>query len=78
MPPEEPLRGAGDVVAKVTTFLGFKTCGGCAKRREALNDLLPFTAQARPPKAAAATLGPSAVIQRRLGPDEKPPTKEEP
>ena len=78
MPPDEPMKGVGDVVAKVTTFLGFKTCGGCQKRREALNDLLPFTIQSRPPKVAGGLPPPSAVIQRRLGPDERPPTKETP
>lgn len=36
------FRGLGDVVAAVTKTLGIKTCGGCAKRREALNKLVPF------------------------------------
>lgn len=76
MMPEEPPKGLGDVVAKVTTFLGFKTCGGCAKRREALNDLLPFQTAPRPPKVAWGLPGPSPVIQRRMGPGEQPPTKD--
>lgn len=28
---------AGDLVQKVTSVLGIPTCGGCAKRREAMN-----------------------------------------
>jgi hypothetical protein len=36
------MRGLGDAVAKVTKTLGIKECGGCKKRREALNKLVPF------------------------------------
>lgn len=36
------IRGLGDVVSAVTKSLGIKECGGCAKRREALNKLVPF------------------------------------
>ena len=32
-----PSRGLGDIVAKVASTVGIKPCGGCAKRREALN-----------------------------------------
>jgi len=36
-----PARGLGDVVATVTKVVGLKTCGGCQKRREALNAAVP-------------------------------------
>ena len=37
-----PVRGLGDVVAKVTKAVGIKPCGPCQKRREALNRMVPF------------------------------------
>lgn len=42
---KQPLgvRGLGDVVAKMTSAVGIKPCGGCKKRQEALNKLVPFT-----------------------------------
>jgi hypothetical protein len=36
-------RGLGDTIAKVTTALGIKPCGGCKKRQELLNKLLPYS-----------------------------------
>ena len=38
------MRGLGDVVAAMTSAVGIKagSCGPCAKRREALNRLIPF------------------------------------
>ena len=36
-------RGVGDVVKNVTNAMGMKTCGKCQKRREALNNLIPFS-----------------------------------
>ena len=36
------IKGLGDVVAKITGFLGIKPCGGCKKRQEALNKLIPI------------------------------------
>ena len=36
------LRGIGDVVAAVTSAVGIQPCGGCKKRQEALNKLVPF------------------------------------
>ena len=36
------LRGLGDVVAAVTSAVGIRPCGGCKKRQEALNKLVPF------------------------------------
>ena len=40
--PPERIRGLGDVVHKVTSRLGIRECGGCKKRREALNKAVPF------------------------------------
>ena len=40
--PVERVRGLGDVVHKVTSKLGIRECGGCKKRREALNKAVPF------------------------------------
>jgi hypothetical protein len=37
-----PLRGLGDVVARVTSAVGIKPCGGCKDRQEKLNKLVPF------------------------------------
>lgn len=39
------IRGLGDVVAKATSAVGIKPCGGCKKRQEALNKMFPFRAQ---------------------------------
>jgi hypothetical protein len=33
--------GLGDKIAKIVQKLGFKPCGGCRKRRAALNKLWP-------------------------------------
>jgi hypothetical protein len=43
-PPPEPTnwRGLGDVIASATKAIGIKPCGGCQKRREALNRAVPF------------------------------------
>jgi cytidine deaminase len=42
-------RGLGDVVAKVIhSTTGIQPCGGCKKRQEALNRLVPFR-QLTPP-----------------------------
>ncbi len=41
----KPSRGLGDTVAKAikaVTFGKVKPCGGCAKRRDALNRIVPF------------------------------------
>ena len=61
--PGEPvaMRGLGDVVAKVikiATLGKVKPCGGCQKRRDALNRAVPFTR----PKTAIAAKGPPARI----------------
>jgi len=39
---DDKMEGLGDAVAKVTKALGVKECGGCKKRREALNKAVPF------------------------------------
>jgi hypothetical protein len=39
-----PLRGLGDVVARVTSAIGIKPCGGCKKRQQKLNELVSFKA----------------------------------
>jgi hypothetical protein len=41
-PQPERIRGLGDVVAAVTKTVGIRPCGGCQKRREALNRAVPF------------------------------------
>lgn len=39
---DQKIRGLGDVVAKATSAVGIKPCGGCKKRQEALNKMFPF------------------------------------
>lgn len=36
-----PVRGAGDMIENVTSALGIKSCGGCKKRRDKFNQMLP-------------------------------------
>jgi len=43
-----PMRGLGDAVARMTSAIGVKPCGGCGKRREALNKLVPFNSGDNP------------------------------
>jgi len=38
----KPSRGFGDTIAKMTTALGIKPCGGCKKRQEKLNRAFPY------------------------------------
>jgi len=40
-----PSRGLGDTVAAVAKSVGIRPCGGCQKRREALNAKFPTTPQ---------------------------------
>lgn len=35
-------RGLGDTIAKLTTAIGIKPCGGCKERQEWLNRMLPY------------------------------------
>ena len=37
-----PSRGLGDTIAKLTSKVGIKPCGGCAKRKAALNNIIPY------------------------------------
>ena len=42
---EKPSRGIGDTVEKIihkATAGRVKSCGGCKKRRDALNNMLPY------------------------------------
>jgi len=43
----QPPVGLGDVVKRVTTAVGFRPCGGCQKRAQALNRLVQFTGKPR-------------------------------
>ena len=40
--PIQKSRGLGDTIAKVTKAVGVKPCGGCKKRQEKLNKILPY------------------------------------
>lgn len=35
-------RGLGDTIAKITSAVGIKPCGGCKKRQAALNRMVPY------------------------------------
>ncbi len=35
-------RGLGDTIAKVTSAVGIKPCGGCKRRQEKLNEMFPY------------------------------------
>lgn len=37
-----PIRGLGDVIAKVAQAAGIKPCNGCKKRRDKLNKAVPM------------------------------------
>jgi hypothetical protein len=37
-----PSRGLGDTIAKITSAVGIKPCGGCKKRQAALNERFPY------------------------------------
>ena len=41
-PLPEKSRGLGDTIAKMTSKLGIKPCGGCKKRQEKLNKIVPY------------------------------------
>jgi len=45
------LRGLGDVIAAATKAVGIKPCEPCRKRQEALNRLVPFGSNEKPPSA---------------------------
>jgi len=35
-------RGLGDTIAKLTSAVGIKPCGGCSKRQKKLNEMFPY------------------------------------
>lgn len=37
----KPSKGLGDDIAKITSAVGIKPCGGCKRRQEKLNKLMP-------------------------------------
>lgn len=37
------MRGAGDLVARITTAVGVKPCEPCKRRQQALNRWFPFS-----------------------------------
>lgn len=41
---KRPMRGLGDLVARVTSAVGIKPCGGCKGRQDTLNKIVPFSA----------------------------------
>jgi hypothetical protein len=40
--PKPKSKGLGDTIAKITSSVGIKPCGGCKKRQEALNKAFPY------------------------------------
>jgi hypothetical protein len=44
---EDREAGLGDVIKSATSLAGIKPCAGCARRAEALNRVLAFTATRR-------------------------------
>jgi len=42
-----PSRGFGDTIAKLTSKAGIKPCGGCKKRQELLNKMMPYNQSAK-------------------------------
>jgi hypothetical protein len=40
--PDDPARGAGDLIAKLTHAVGIEPCGGCQHRQAWLNRRLPL------------------------------------
>lgn len=41
--PDQPSRGLGDSIAKLTHAVGIKPCRGCKKRQAGINKLVPYT-----------------------------------
>lgn len=39
--------GLGDTIEQITTALGIKKCGGCEKRRQMLNKMVPYTSEGK-------------------------------
>lgn len=43
----DKVTGLGDVVKKVTNFIGIETCPECEERRKILNEMFPFIKKAK-------------------------------
>jgi hypothetical protein len=43
--PDQPSRGVGDTVARITSAFGIKPCGGCKARQKSLNEKFPYKAK---------------------------------
>lgn len=39
---QQPSLGLGDTIAKITSAVGIKPCGGCKQRQALLNRLFPY------------------------------------
>lgn len=39
---QQKSRGLGDTIAKLTSAVGIKPCGGCAQRQAWLNEKFPY------------------------------------
>jgi len=71
-PPQRAAwRGLGDAVASATKAFGFRPCGGCSKRQEALNRLVPFGGAGSPAEASAPSDAPQAPADGGT-PQERP------
>lgn len=44
---DQPSRGLGDTIAKATSKMGIKPCGGCKKRQSVLNKAFPYKPRKR-------------------------------
>jgi len=42
LPKPKKSKGVGDTIAKLTSSIGLKPCGGCKKRQEAFNKAFPY------------------------------------
>ncbi|MCZ2076546.1 MAG: hypothetical protein LC130_16305, partial [Bryobacterales bacterium] len=67
----QPSRGLGDTVAKITTKLGIKPCGGCKKRQGKWNKRFPYARPTRSPFFYSQKHLPEFVTTARLMEDTK-------
>lgn len=56
----QKIRGAGDVVAKITDSLGIPKCSACSRRQEFLNQHIPF------PKFSEASQGHDSTEMKKV------------
>ncbi len=40
--PDQPSRGLGDTIARITSAVGITPCGGCKSRQKKLNKIMPY------------------------------------